>query len=716
MAERGRKSRSRRMKLPPVAPLVRVGATLAAFLLGVYGFSVAYRQLGMDTTLWNNAFRSVRLIVGNFPDALEGRDLPLALHVARWALPLLTFWTTIALAWVQIRNPARLYFMRARGDHLIVAGDERLAARLVANALEDGNRVLIWSIDRHAAWVKDAVEQGAAEITLSDDLATTGLALDKARTVLLLGPDDSANIALAAAVLEGAATQRPAGDPLPVITRVDDLDLRRGVEARFARNDHRTARIRFASIPDIAARQLFIDRPLDSFRAVTSADRLVLAFGFSPMVERFMLRQLAGGHFRDGGKPRFIVAAAGGAAAEQRFRARNPGADTLSPVQFREAAIDQPALAGTFVDDLVRERGEIAAVIVDPGEDARALAIALAMEDAYRRRDRPCPPIHVRMDARYDSRLGISILPFGGREVMADPEMLMQEAHDTLARSIHDFYLEGRLGEGERIGARASMQEWEDLSESFRDDNRLVADCYALKLRDIGARLVSGSGPTLRLEAEELEELARAEHDRWMAAKLTDGWVHGPERDDRARVHPDIVPYDALSERIKDLDREQVRIMTRMLASSGRRALRCLDVALDPDAGMALAGAMPALLAALVEHYPDRVPVILGNIADPASRDAMAAAQRSGQLVQIVTSTNIQSVIDALAGDDRTAARQVAAHADMVETAAAAQDISARLAARAHIWVTGRDGGAPPALPHVTLAANGTITAAPWLG
>lgn len=49
----------------------------------------------------------------------------------------------------------------------------------------------------------------------------------------------------------------------------------------------------------------------------------------------------------------------------------------------------------------------------------------------------------------------------------------------------------------------------------------------------------------------------RVEHERWMAAKLADGWVHGPVKDPAAipPAHPDLVPYEQLPEpaRRKDM-------------------------------------------------------------------------------------------------------------------------------------------------------------------
>ena len=706
--ETGRKAR-KGLRLPPVAPVVRFGAMGVAFLLGTWGFAQAYGDAAIPSTLAQDGFRSLRLIVGNFPQALEGRDLPVALHIARWALPLLTFWSTVALAWEQVRNPFRLYLIRARGDHLVIAGDDNggLAAQAAQGALADGRRVLLWPRDRRTTWIGDAIEAGAAEVERGEgDDSADQLALDKARAVLLLGQEARANIALASAVLGQAARVRAPGDPLDIILRVDDPDLRRSVEQRFAQGDHKTARVRLAALPDIAARQLALARPIDGFTRAGHSGRGVLVIGFSPLIERYVLRTLAGGHFRDGGKPAFFLYTDDAARQEAAFRARHPGADSLSPVRFIDARPD-PAGIAALIDDHVAAYGEPVAILIDAGDDDRTLAIALAADARYCAAAMPAPPVHVRIDGRHDARLGAGILPFGALADMADPDMLLQDRHDALARAIHDFYLEGRFAEGERIGIRASMQEWENLPESFRDDNRLVADCYQLKLRDIGARLVTGTGPSLLLTPAELEELSRAEHDRWMAAKLVQGWTFGAVRDDAKRLHPDIIPYDDLSEAIKDLDREQVRIMARLLGASGRRALRVLAIAIRPGGDIAPPDPA-ALLAALAAHYPDRAPLFIGDLSDPWTRDMMAALHHHGQLIEIRLTGHVQPLLDALPGAEAERAAMLLRHADHIH-AVDANTTSAD--AQADLIVTPGPIDDPRAL---ALGPDGSVVDAPW--
>lgn len=52
------------------------------------------------------------------------------------------------------------------------------------------------------------------------------------------------------------------------------------------------------------------------------------------------------------------------------------------------------------------------------------------------------------------------------------------------------------------------------------------------------------------------EMLAKNTHDVWSRRRLSEGWRYGPRRDDAAREHPGLVPFDELSESEKQYDRD----------------------------------------------------------------------------------------------------------------------------------------------------------------
>ena len=55
-----------------------------------------------------------------------------------------------------------------------------------------------------------------------------------------------------------------------------------------------------------------------------------------------------------------------------------------------------------------------------------------------------------------------------------------------------------------------------------------------------------------------VEQLAANTHEVWAAKRIAEGWKIGSQRDDSAKTHPCLVPYDELPESEKDYDRDVV--------------------------------------------------------------------------------------------------------------------------------------------------------------
>jgi class 3 adenylate cyclase/tetratricopeptide (TPR) repeat protein len=87
---------------------------------------------------------------------------------------------------------------------------------------------------------------------------------------------------------------------------------------------------------------------------------------------------------------------------------------------------------------------------------------------------------------------------------------------------------------------------------------------------------------TLRLvlspEIAQLSEmLARNTHENWAKLRLADGWHYGPHRDDLQKEHPNLIPYEQLSESERHYDRQT--------AMEAIKALLAMGYTIQPPAG-----------------------------------------------------------------------------------------------------------------------------------
>ena len=65
------------------------------------------------------------------------------------------------------------------------------------------------------------------------------------------------------------------------------------------------------------------------------------------------------------------------------------------------------------------------------------------------------------------------------------------------------------------------------------------------------------------------ERLAESNHDVWAKRRLSEGWTHGPKRDDDAKKHPGLVPYADLPDSEKQYDRNTATEILKAIIALG---------------------------------------------------------------------------------------------------------------------------------------------------
>lgn len=147
---------------------------------------------------------------------------------------------------------------------------------------------------------------------------------------------------------------------------------------------------------------------------------------------------------------------------------------------------------------------------------------------------------------------------------------IVQERRDTLARAIHEKYLEEQ--QGKKPPEDPSMQPWGILAEYLQDSNRGQAEQIPEKLLAVGCCAAPTGNRPLRpftFTEPEVEFLAEMEHDRWMKEKLADKWTYGPKKISEGRIHHCLLAWELLDEPTKDIDRQAVGNIPGILQAAG---------------------------------------------------------------------------------------------------------------------------------------------------
>ncbi|KAK6330306.1 hypothetical protein TWF730_004800 [Orbilia blumenaviensis] len=140
--------------------------------------------------------------------------------------------------------------------------------------------------------------------------------------------------------------------------------------------------------------------------------------------------------------------------------------------------------------------------------------------------------------------------------------VLPESIREHLAQNIHTAYLRKRfsMGMSDEDRKRPGHQPWEQLSEEFRESARAHADNIPRKLRLVSCFLAEKQDhmhrePVEGFTMDEIEVLAKNEHDRWNAERLQKQWTKSSKTDPTVRTSSFLVAWDDLAKEWQDVDR-----------------------------------------------------------------------------------------------------------------------------------------------------------------
>lgn len=594
-----------------------------AFALGCFGFAqtLTFADQGGEHTRWDIVYSALRMFIFEAPDASAG--WPLYLQVARALAPMVVLYAAAKAVWNIVEEEVALYALLARKRRfVVVCGIGETGYRIARDYCRNSDKKVV-VIDN------DPLNALAAELTNYGAIHLCGNAMDplvlaKARVIyakelFLCTSDDKANIAIAKAAerltrrlgrrevsqLEAITRRREPSiggeapdTSLRCFLSLDSPDIYEvfGAHSFFEINSARFA-IRLFNRRETMARNIFrLCAPDLYYRPGNAVDAPmhILFIGFEPLIRELILQTALTAHYLDFRIPRITVLCQPREDENvARFRHRHPHLDSTVEIEFVYA---DPMTIDADTWHTMQTDSPFSVCYVSLRRDVESILAARRLNRL--RRHSGLPALHFVVCLNQQNFLAeiidddfepISLdksgIPehepieyFECLDETISIEVIVNEALDALARSLHNMYVETQLAAGVDPATNASIRPWSALPAHKKKANQHAAGHIDVKLRIAGcvARSASDAAPQVPFPpGEEMQELlAQLEHRRWMADKHLAGYSYGETRDEDRLLHPDLVPWEALSDSDKEKDRANVRQIPHLLALQGQKVCK----------------------------------------------------------------------------------------------------------------------------------------------
>jgi len=560
--------------------LARVLFAAAAFALGLWGWQIA--RPATHLAEWaNNLFRTLQLLTFQFPREADA-TLPWQLNVARFLVPTIALLESYQLILGAIRSPARLALLGLRRGHIIVVPGRGPVGRAILGEIQANNLRAIAIAPDLMVNERARMEEYRLPILPADPFVVSTwhqARADHAGMVVVCHGGDVENLNVVITVAEALGLRGDRAGPM-LVAALDNEILAEQVDVALDNAARRSGlRYRRLSVPEEAARMLFLEPPLPAGKTDRSVPSHFIVVGLGPGARAVLRHALTLGQDAASAGPCItILASAQELAAEALLAAEAVPAYVarLRPMPC-DLTIGVPDdMLSAMLDDAPPPVMASVCLADDAGV---TVGMALARQAALRQWPQFTVAVHqgredrfLRVLAQENTGPGHSRLrPFGGVLPPGTIQRLRLQGDDKLPRAVHQHY----LGLMRHLGASGSTAvPWEDLPENVRHANRSAADHMAIKLAAIDCRIVRGERSAFCFTDAEVEALAPVEHRRWSAERLLRGWHLGARDDDR-RLHPDFVAFEELDADGQEKDRDTIRSIPDVLAIAGLAIERC---------------------------------------------------------------------------------------------------------------------------------------------
>ena len=559
-------------------------------LLGVKG-DASWIDFVQSPRFFDDLYGIVQLFV------LEGRLLvqfgdtvPWPVRIAAFAAPVVTIFAFLQLVWQELSHGLSIGLYRfVYRNHVVVLGMGARGRAFVRDALETGKRVVAVDLDADAAsQIPPRFRKFRfirADAFNPHLVARTGM--PRADVVVMFCGSGFANLSVAQHISAqiGALGRKPESWPR-IICDATGSAQRDQIEADQLYDGGTRPQIEFYSPEEAAARELVTThRPADFAAIFRRATIHVIVYGDTALAEAVVRQTVVLTQNADARQPRVTVAAQFSSGRKTEFEALARSLEPVARLELLEVAGFDDRFFGDEFQALAASASQHVVCLgsananLDLGlrlhRETQAMADAnlpvfvgpLGLSRGIAGRKAPHPGSSARM---FTNNL---LIGFGDVPNVLGWDYVVDQQQDELARRNHLSYLD-QVSAQTQAGAaikRPAALPWARLPERFRFSNRSFVDHLPAKLALID-HVITGGGAPIQFGQDQVETLARDEHNRWWAERLSMGWRFAETRDDKQRLHPDLVDWSKLPPATRDYDMALVRKIPELLAGTGKAA------------------------------------------------------------------------------------------------------------------------------------------------
>ena len=549
-------------------------AWVALIVIGFGGFRQQANDSGASRSNLEIFYRVMQLATLEFKASTN--FLNWRLQIARFVAPAMAAGTVLQTASLVFVDQFRRFRLRFVRNHTVVCGLDEVGTRLALAFVERGDKVVAIEPDASVSGVATARD---SDITVligdpSDASQLRSARITKASRLVAVCRDDAMNVQIALQAVDIVGDREAhalrcavhlTDAELTTLLRAADLDAHRGVRMSFFNTHERGARAM------LAENHPFDDRDQQTVH--------VAVFGLGQL-GRSLVVNLAQQWIERHADARLRITVVDPSAAG-RWRA----------LELQHPALTAACDAGVIDFDFdTPTDGSVAALQTLFADDAPPTWIAIAYVDESlslstaffitRSLGVRATPLVVR--TRTEAGLGALLIP---GTTVSDPFPTMRAfpfldrtcttdaveggVREQLAQAVHEDYLAHATSGG---GDESLLRPWTELGDEQRDLSRRRVDGIIADLAAVGCELAPlrrWGEPLTEFSPDELDTLARREHERWYADRVASGWSHGAERDNTLKKNPLLLAWGDLPADVRSMNVSSAASLPAMLARAG---------------------------------------------------------------------------------------------------------------------------------------------------